>query len=267
MAQTSKDKPPAASTAAPGDEGKQSLNQSAPDFPRLVNMMAGSGFFQSWPGAMMFSFTITQTIPFGLIATPRALFPMDGPLPRRRTLRISNVDQYRKTPVSFCRLLSYRLVVWRCCSLSSSIDLDFLSHSLFWSLDHTAAGANPNDMFAVPSHLVGVKRAAGAVSPCFSNQTPIVRKLDLCTDIIIPLQQHEKKIKPGYFASCIQGASMTHAVAMLIQPSAGVSGNATAKNQDNLMLAHIDTSIQDGPNRECVLRYIEVWAEAFHNFK
>jgi len=54
MAQTSKGKPPAASTAAPGDEGKQSLNQSAPDFPRMVNMMAGSGFFQQWPGAMTF---------------------------------------------------------------------------------------------------------------------------------------------------------------------------------------------------------------------
>jgi len=54
MAQTNKGKPPAASTAAPGDEGKQSLNQSAPDFPRMVNMMAGSGFFQQWPGAMTF---------------------------------------------------------------------------------------------------------------------------------------------------------------------------------------------------------------------
>jgi len=122
-------------------------------------------------------------------------------------------------------------------------------------------------MFAVPNHLVGVKRAAGAVSPCFSNQTPIVGKLDLCTDIIIPLQQHEKKIEPGYFASCIQGASMTHAVAILIQPSAGVVGNATAENQDNLTLEHVETSIQDGPNGECVLRYTEVWAEAFHNFK
>jgi len=37
-----------------GDEGKQSLNQSAMDFPHLVNMMAGSGFFQQWPGAMTF---------------------------------------------------------------------------------------------------------------------------------------------------------------------------------------------------------------------
>jgi len=195
---------------------------------------------------------------------------MDGPLPRRRTLRISNVDQCRKTPVS-------SFVGWRCHLALSfgtvvvglhrlSINLDSFAHSLF-SLAHTATGANPNDMFAVPNHLVGVKRSAGAVSPSFSNQTPTIGHLDLPTDIVIPLQQNEKSISPGCFASCIQGASMTHAIVIPINPSSGVVGVATEDKPQSLTLKHVSTSIEDGPNGECVLVYKELWVEVFYNVK
>jgi len=265
MAHTSKGKAPAASTANPGDEGKQSFNQSAPDFIRMVNLMASLGFFDQWGGAKTFykhpdnKFWFDRYTESSFVngwATAKKKY-MDSLMRNKAT---GNEDE--DACEFFCRLLSSCRLALSChFVVDRSILILPLTATLFSS--SAAGGANPNDMFAV----CGVKRPAGAISPCFSNQTPTIGHLDLPADIVIPLQQHEKKIEPGCFASCIQGASMTHAVAILIQPSAGVVGNATAANQDNLTLAHIDTSIQDGPNGECVLRYTEVWAEAFYNFK